>query len=209
MKIEIQSLTPELAADYFDLFDNRAFTDHAEWSCCYCTTFHTGKEFDQKIEKTYQETGGENFWTENIRCIMRGAAERFVTDGTLHGYLAYADGIPVGWCNAGEKISYARFDLDTKTDRFIREFPNDGVISVLCFVTAPEYRGKGVAAALLDRVVSEAKANGYSAVEGYPRRYDKCEPYDFNGPLVLFEHAGFQKAYERDGVVIMRNEFLP
>jgi len=34
MNLEIKPLTPELAADFFDFFDNRAFTDHTEWSCC-------------------------------------------------------------------------------------------------------------------------------------------------------------------------------
>lgn len=32
---------------------------------------------------------------------------------------------------------------------------------MVCFEIAPEYRGKGVAAALLNRVISDAKAEGY------------------------------------------------
>ncbi len=40
MKIEIRPLSLDTAADYFDFFDNRAFTDHQEWAFCYCTFFH-------------------------------------------------------------------------------------------------------------------------------------------------------------------------
>jgi len=39
MNITIKQLTPVLAVDFFDFFDNRAFTDRAG-AYCYCTWFH-------------------------------------------------------------------------------------------------------------------------------------------------------------------------
>jgi hypothetical protein len=58
MKLEIKSLTPALAADFFDFFDNRAFADHAEWSCCYCTFFHMDKVYEQRVGEEVKADGG-------------------------------------------------------------------------------------------------------------------------------------------------------
>jgi len=51
MNIEIKKLTPELAADYFDFHENRAFTDHAEWSHCYCVSVSMTKADEQEISE--------------------------------------------------------------------------------------------------------------------------------------------------------------
>ena len=44
MEIIIKPLTEELAADYFDFLDNRAFTDNSPWGGCYCTGWQMTKE---------------------------------------------------------------------------------------------------------------------------------------------------------------------
>lgn len=49
VNLEIKKLNPALAVDYFDFFDNRAFTGHEEWSCCYCTWFHMDKEYEKRV----------------------------------------------------------------------------------------------------------------------------------------------------------------
>jgi adenylate kinase family enzyme len=42
--ITIKPLTPDLADDYFDFFDNRAFTDNSPDGPCYCTRFQQTRE---------------------------------------------------------------------------------------------------------------------------------------------------------------------
>jgi len=79
-------------------------------------------------------------------------------------------------------------------------------ISVLCFAIAPGYRGKGLSFALLEFVIEDAKARGYAAVEGYPRMQKDHEPYDFNGPLRLFEKAGFKETARKGDILVMSKD---
>ncbi len=95
MELEIRRLTPELLGDYLDFFDNTAFTDHPEWSRCYCLAFH----FEPAWDGEDAGADSENPWRER--------AVRFVREGKLRGYLAYADGRAAGWCNANDKKNYA------------------------------------------------------------------------------------------------------
>lgn len=43
MEIAIKRLTPELSTDYFDFFENRAFTDDSPYRC-YCQMYQMSKE---------------------------------------------------------------------------------------------------------------------------------------------------------------------
>lgn len=118
--------------------------------------------------------------------------------------MAYADGIPIGWCNANDKSVFLRFDFDTAITGFIRGNSFDRVKAVTCFIVAPEYRGKSVPTALLERVIADAKAGGYMAVEGYPRMCDYRETFDYPGPVRLYERMGFVEAARQKNVSIMR-----
>ena len=201
MNLEIKPFTPDLADDYFDFHDHHAFSDHAEWSHCYCITFCKGITIDQAMpEESKNDEGGED---ASVRA-HRKRAEACISSGALQGYVAYADGLLVGWCNANDKATYARFDFDEEMSDFIRRSGDGRIKSVLCFCVAPSYRGKGIAAALLEKVLRDAKKRGYTAVEGYPRLHEKCEPFDFTGPFHLWEKMRFVKVAEKGNVSIMR-----
>ncbi|MDR1298888.1 MAG: GNAT family N-acetyltransferase [Oscillospiraceae bacterium] len=139
--IVIKPLMPALASDYFDFFDNRAFSDNAEWSCCYCTYFHMDKESERQVGDEVKADGGH----DALRRALRSRAERFIDTGTLHGYLAYVGGIPIGFCNANDKSAYIRHINDTIPEN------SEHAKAVTCFVIAPEYRGQGVATPEWDR----------------------------------------------------------
>lgn len=192
--IEIKPLTPALSADYFEFFDNRAFSDNAEWSCCYCTYFHMNKESERQVGDEVKADGGN----DALRHALRSRAERFITDGTLHGYLAFADSIPIGFCNANDKTAFARHINDMISEN------NERTKAVACFVIAPEYRGQGVATALLERAISDAKAEGYSSVEGYPKLNETSNADNFSGPIRLYDKAGFVEVVRLDDRVVMR-----
>ena len=203
MGLEIKPLTPDLAADYFDFFDNRAFFGHEEWSCCYCTWFHMDREYEKRVGEEVKADGG----ADALRRSLKRAAAAFLNGNTLHGYLAYANGIPVGWCNANDKTAFLRFDFNAEITDFIRKSGSGKIKTVVCFVIAPEYRQKGVATALLERIIADAGADGYTAVEGYPRlRYDDREPFGYNGPVRLYEKCGFINAGQHGVVAVMRKE---
>lgn len=201
MVIGIEPITPALAGDFFDFFDNRAFTDHAEWSCCYCTFFHMNKADEQKIGGEVKADGGG---TDALRFALRKRAKTLIEQGGIKGYLAYADGVPVGWCNANDKAAFSRFDFDAETSGFIRGDGNEHIKAVTCFIIAPGYREKGIATALLMRVVKDARAEGYAALEGYPRLHDQHDSFDYTGPVRLYEKVGFIKVAEKENAVIMR-----
>ena len=106
--------------------------------------------------------------------LSREVAERQIASGALRGYLAFDDVVAIGWCNANDKANYP---VESCTgDRFYAPAEKREK-AVVCFEIAPEYRGKGIATALLQRVIDDARAEGYIAVEAFPL----CATNDLNG----------------------------
>lgn len=194
MSITIKPLAPELSADYFDFFENRAFTDNSPYRC-YCHLYQMSKE-QQKAEF-------DNIDAVDIGCVSRKIAEYQIHSGQLRGYMAYVDGVVIGWCNANDK---ANFPLESCTGESFYAPPEKLEKAVVCFEIAPEYRGKGIATALLQRVIDDAKAEGYKAVESYPDVHNEQFEWDCKGPLRLYEKAGFVKVADQEKNVVMRKE---
>ena len=188
-------LTPDLAADcrfFVSALSRIIGSSHAV-----ITWFHMNSESDKQVREEVKADGGRRFagigqveaWCVKKRCK-----------------LSYVDGIPMGWCNANDKKQFKRFYYEEGTNRFISNNTVDKVKAATCFVIAPEYRRKGVAAALLEHVVQDARGQGYDAVEGYPRLQEQSDAYNYPGPIRLFEKCGFIKVAEHGDVVIMRKE---
>ena len=72
--------------------------------------------------------------------------------------------------------------------------------SVFCFTIAPHVQRQGVASALLQRVIHDAKAEGFAAVEAYPR----CSEAGFSGPLSMYERAGFAITHTLENKLIVK-----
>jgi len=192
MTIEIKPLSPDLIISYIDFFDNRAFSDDSPCGPCYCTAPSMDAASEAKMVSEFGD---------DVKGTLRRYAIDLLIAGRIHGYLAFENEIPVGWCNSGDRESYLNWIPD-----IAREASLGKIVSVLCFAIAPGYRGKGLSLAFLERIIEDAKNKGYSAVEGYPRIQKHHEPYDFNGPIRLFEKAGFvETAREGDIVVMSKN----
>ena len=202
MEIIIKPLTEELAADYFDFLDNRAFTDNSPWGGCYCTGWQMTKE-QEKTELLDKMEEGFSYGDENFVRVLREIVIQQITSKALQGYLAYVDGISIGWCNANSK---ANFPLESANGFRLYAPAEKKEKAVVCFEISPEYRGKGVATALLNRAVADAKAEGYVAVEGFPQIHTERFEWDYTGPVSLFEKAGFTAITKQDGSIIMRKE---
>jgi GNAT superfamily N-acetyltransferase len=198
MDIQIKPLVPELADDYFDFFENRAFTDNSPYRC-YCQVFQMTR---QQYQAVYEDTG-----ESDIGHISREVAERQIANGVLQGYLAYADGKSIGWCNANDRSNYP---VDPFYEMPFHAPPEKREIAVVCFEIAPEYRSRGVATALLDQVLSDARTHGYLAVVSFPVKRDERYEWDWAGPVRLYEKAGFVKVTEGDDNehMIMKKELL-
>ena len=190
-KIIIKPLTTESSADYLDFFDNRAFTDNNPNGPCYCTSPNQDEESIQKMVSEFKTYGVKN--------TIRKYAVEMLNNNKIHGYLAYDGNLSVGWCNAADIESYSGFVPD-----FARNNTCGKTVSIVCFEIAPEYRGKGIASAFIDRVCNDAKSKGYIAVEGYAKLSDERDDFDYQGPVRLYQKAGFTEVARENGQVVMR-----
>ena len=209
MNLTIKRMSPELAADYFDFFDHRAFSDNSPFYPCYCNAFNMTNEALQADFARAQANGGG---VEDYRLVLRESAAEMIARNSIQGYLAYDDGVSIGWCNANDKRSYTHFgefDLDAMDEAldFRDLIADDGsqkIKSIVCFEIAPEYRGKGIATALLKRVCEDAAIDGYDAVEVYPVLREARDPLDFTGPVHLYEKAGFVRTAQHGRILVMQ-----
>lgn len=194
MDITIKPLTPELIPSYLDFFDNRAFGEGDSNGPCYCTCpMQTSEEIDQMVSE----------FAGDVKGTIRRHAVKMLNEGKIHGYLAYDGDTAVGWCNAGNFDGYINNRYQFVPD-FARQNTIGKTMSVVCFSLAPEYRGKGISTALLERIIADARAEGFEAVEGYAHLQNRCDDFDFKGPTKLYEKLGFVPVVEQDGVVVMR-----
>ncbi len=194
MNLEIKPLTPELAVDFFDFFENRAFTDNSPYRC-YCQVYQMTKE---QANAAFDKADGSD-----IARVSRKVAEQQIDSGILRGYLAFADGVAIGWCNANDK---ANFPIESCTGERFYVPAKKREKAVVCFEIAPEYRGKGVATALLQRVIDDARAEGYATVEGFPVVRGERYEWDSTGPLRLYEKAGFVEVARQGDQMVMRKK---
>lgn len=189
--IIIRPLTQELTFDYLDFFDNRAFTDGNPNGPCYCTSPNQDEETIKQMVSEFPING--------VKETVRKYAVKMLDENKIQGYLAFDGDTSIGWCNAADIESYVGF-----VPEFARANTCGKTISIVCFEIAPEYRGKGIASAFIDRVCADAKANGYIAVEGYAKIYEERNDYDYQGPVRLYQKAGFEEVMRQDGQIIMR-----
>jgi GNAT superfamily N-acetyltransferase len=163
----IKAMKYENASDWFDFFDNRAFADHQDWKGCYCTEPFTPrlKQYDCKspVRKEY--------------------AKWLIDKRMMKGYLAYESGKVIGWCNVNMKSALPKYN------DFSEE--NENVMSIACFTVQKEYRRKGIAQKILNRIIKDAQENGVKVIEAYPRIKAQTEYGNFRGPYSMYEKNGF------------------
>lgn len=195
MDIEVYKLTPERLNDFLYFFENVAHTDNKEWDRCYCISYCAAHNNRTK----------KNFLDPDVRKL---AAINYINKGLMQGYLAYADGNVIGWCNAndrndcmhcyGWKNHIASFSVDRKSKERVK--------SIFCFTVAPDFRGKGVASAMLEKVIADAKNDGYEYLEAYPNKQEADMYYSYVGPLKLYEKYGFELYTETKWRLVLRKK---
>ena len=195
MELEIRKLSPELIGDYLHFFDHAAFTDHAEWSGCYCVEPHVCERIQEELSKGTLSKG-------------RDYAIDFIRSGKLRGYLTYNCGEVVGWCNANDKQNYEKLaewkNLPAWKDVWFDGDEHKKIKSIMCFVVAPHTRGKGIATALLGRICEDSLAEGYEFVEAYPYKGEPTAYDCYAGPVAMYEKQGFTTLHEVEYVLVMR-----
>ncbi len=190
MNIIIKELDLELINDYLDFFDNRAFTDGNPNGPCYCTSSNMDRETERKM---ISEFGND------IKGTIRKYAVEMLSKGKIRGYLAFDGDESIGWCNAADIESYSSF-----IPEIARKNTCGKTYSIVCFEIAPKYRGIGIATKFINRICNDAKEKGYKAVEGYSKIEKDYTLFDYNGPISLYEKAGFSEVLRSEKQIIMR-----
>ncbi len=196
MELEIRKLTPDLMNDYLHFFDHIAFTDHQEWSGCYCVAHHIHNErFLEDLPK-------------GSLAIGRDYAIDFIKHGKLQGYLAYNSGEVVGWCNVNDRQNYESLEAWKELPGW-KEVLSDWqkrIKSIMCFVIAPHMRGKGIATTMLGRICDDSLAEGCEFVEAYPYEGEQ-NTYNCTGHVAMYEKQGFTTLQKVEHLLVMRKHF--
>ena len=169
--IDIQPLSPQRLADFLDFFEQRAFADNPKWLSCYC-------HFPHADHATV-------VWKDRSAAQNRAATCERIEAQTMQGWLAYAGGQAVGWCNAGpRRLVEGLFDEP--------EPLAERIGAIACFVIAPAFRGQGLAKALLNRACDGLREQGFDWAEAYPRSDAANAAQHHHGPLAMYTAAGFE-----------------
>ena len=175
-RIEIAPLTPDRWGDLEALFGPRG-------ACggCWCMYFRL--------------TSGE--YAKGSGAGNRRAFRSLVKRGEEPGLLAYADGVPVGWCAYAPRDRYPRL----AGSRVLAPIDDKPVWSVTCFYVARGWRRKGITVALLRAAAARAAERGAKMLEGYPiapkRGTEAVPAFAWTGLVGGFEKAGFTEAARR------------
>jgi len=185
-ELVIRELAPELHDDYLRFFDYDAFVDNPAWAGCYCMYYH----FSGKDEEWHVSATSEN----------RAAISNLIRKGKAHGLLAYVGGKPVGWCKAERRAAIPKLNLF----KGLQVDDAERVGSIVCFVIAKPYRGRGIARRLLDAACDVFARQGLAFAEAYPYKHAVSEADNYPGPLKMYLDAGFSVFREVEKRVIVR-----
>lgn len=195
----IERLTPTSGADFLRFFDHEtgpAFADNAEWAKCYCH---------------YYEVPVAISWPAFNGNANRAAMEARIGSGEMEGFLAYSDADSgsevVGWVNAQpyHKLRHACARLRIAAPPL--PVPAHDAAAIVCFVTAPAWRRRGVARALLDGALANFTARGLVLVDAFPWNVgpdDTGATDHYHGSLAMFAAAGFLAIATHDNVTVVR-----
>ncbi|MFX1480392.1 MAG: GNAT family N-acetyltransferase, partial [Promethearchaeota archaeon] len=178
-------LSPEILEDFLYYFDNIAFSDNPKWGSCYCHFYHYNGTNTQFFKRAAEEN--------------RKASKKLILSGKMHGFLAYLDEKPVGWCNVNSKENYAKIPY--------KETSNAKIVSLICFIVAPSHRKQGIARNLLKYACSYSQKSGYDYIEVYPRKGENLsDAHSYRGPISLYTSEGFSIYRKFKNYYVMRKK---
>ncbi len=191
----IERLTPASGADFLRFFDHEtgpAFADNPAWAKCYCH---------------YYEVPTSVSWASYDGAANRAAMDARIASGEMEGFLAYAGSEVVGWVNAQPYHKLRHVCARLRIAAPPLPVPAHDAAAIVCFVTAPPWRRKGVARALLDGALANFTARGVALVDAFPWNVgpDVTGPADhYHGSPAMYAAAGFTAIATHDNVTVVR-----
>lgn len=195
MDIKFCKLNQDMASDYIDFFDERAFSDGNINKGCYCVWHHWTEK--QEYERSLMPKEERPFCKRNY-------AIELIKNNKLNGFAAYCDDKIVGFCNADAKENYFRLSRENNPASWQGTNDKDKILAIVCFVVAPDMRGKGIAKGLLRCACKYAEENGFDSIEAYPT-VGEFEETNCCGSLSMYQRSGFEIINIPDGVVARRS----
>lgn len=177
MNLEIIPLTPESGSEFCAFFDHLDYSYKPDWQGCYCLYYHS----------TCDDAG----WRARSPAQNRADALDLIARGEMRGYLAYAEGKCVGWCNANALAALPRFAGSPELAQF-----DDKTGVIICFIIHPKFRGKGAARQLIRAALEGFRREGFARVLGLPFEWKEYPELQYHGTRAMFAEAGFETLNE-------------
>lgn len=179
------------AEDYLIFFDKES----PNGVVCYCTQWNmTQAEIDERIISPIKEN------QSTLSQISREVAREMIREDKIHGYLAYEETSPVGWCNCDDKGNYAFLA------RHVAPGAEKGKIkSIVCLKVIGERNFLEVGTELLRTICEKSRSEGYSFIEVYPHK-GAMTCADFGEAIQLYQDNGFQQLSLKDGEAVLRKK---
>ena len=125
----------------------------------------------------------------------RAELKALLGSGEPPGLIGYRGKVPVGWVSLGPRDDYAKL----RRSPVMKAVDERPVWSIVCFVVPSQYRGQGVARALLDGAIAYARERGVALLEAYPVDKPRRSADDsmWFGAKSMYDAAGFEEVARR------------
>jgi GNAT superfamily N-acetyltransferase len=171
-RIDIHPLTVDSWPDFETLFGSSG-----AYGGCWCTWW-------RQTRTTYSENGNAG---------NKQLAQSLVEDGCVVGLLGYFDGVPAAWVSIAPRTNFPSLDRSP----VLKRLDDQPVWSLVCLYVGKNFRGDGLALAMIKGAIDYAAANGARIIEAYPSVPKGDEPLppvsSFMGTPGMFEAAGFEQ----------------
>lgn len=181
MKIDVRPLTPERWPDLEAVFNSSGCSVARG---CWCMYYRrSGSPPPLRKGSTRAQAN-------------RGELKKLAKSGEPPGLIGYRAGVPVGWVSLGPREDYEKL----RRSSVMKPVDDRPVWSIVCFVVPSEYRGQGVARALLNGAIAYARKRGVTLLEAYPvdkgsRSHDDSMWF---GAKSMYDAAGFEEVARRE-----------
>lgn len=180
MKLAVSPLTPDRWPDLEAIFNARGCSLARG---CWCMYYRTSGSQAQST-------------VSGSRAAANKAQLKALADsGRPPGLIGYRGKVPVGWVSVGPREDYAKL----RRSPVMKPLDDQPVWSIICFVVPPQYRGQGVARALLAGAIAYARKHGARLIEAYPVDKPTRSGDDtmWFGARSMYDEAGFSEVARR------------
>ena len=179
-------MSPEIRIERLNtknFHDYEALTSLNKEKPCYCSWWHTNPESMEKYDQEKKENPNKF-----KNCVLNK-----VEHGFHVGVIAYENDTPIAWISVGPVNQFfwawkRVIELKEKADK---------TAAIVCFNTAPSFRGKNKFAPIMEALIDYGKKQEWIAIEGYPFDESAIKKHGdavlWPGLTLEFQKSGFKR----------------